>query len=194
MDNYAPHKTKPIRDWLAKRPRWHVHFTPTGASRINQVERFFALLTEKQIRRGIHHSTRTPEQDIRAFIQIHNQNPRPFRWTKSADDILDAVKRINSIAASASAIVGMPSGGLPTSGAAIAMQLLKIAGSVQKKAKAILVRRDSAKGGTVWVDKGPPSSSLESGPTALDPELCELFSLYFSDTETIPVGKVLAPR
>jgi transposase len=93
MDNYATHKTKPIRDWLAKRPRWHAHFTPTGASWINRVERFFALLTEQQIRRGIHHSTQALEQDIRAFIQIHNQNPRPFRWTKSADDILDAVKR-----------------------------------------------------------------------------------------------------
>jgi transposase len=93
MDNYATHKTKPIRDWLAKRPRWHVHFTPSGASWINQVERFFALLTEKQIRRGIHHSTKDLEADIRAFIEIHNENPRPFRWTKSADDILDAVKR-----------------------------------------------------------------------------------------------------
>jgi transposase len=91
--NYATHKTKPIRDWLAKRPRWHVHFTPTGASWINQVERFFALLTEKQIRRGIHHSTKDLEADIRAFIEIHNENPRPFRWTKSADNILDAVKR-----------------------------------------------------------------------------------------------------
>jgi transposase len=93
MDNYATHKTKPIRDWLAKRPRWHVHFTPTGASWINQVERFFALLTDKQIRRGIHCSTKALEEDIRAFIKIHNENPRPFRWTKSADDILDAVKR-----------------------------------------------------------------------------------------------------
>jgi transposase len=56
MDNYATHKTKPIRDWLLKRPRWHVHFTPTGASWINQVERFFALITDKQIRRGTHRS------------------------------------------------------------------------------------------------------------------------------------------
>jgi transposase len=93
MDNYATHKTEPIRNRLAKRPRWHVHFTPTGASWINQVERFFALLTEKQIRRGIHRSTKALEADIRAFIEIHNENPRPFRWTKSANDILDAVKR-----------------------------------------------------------------------------------------------------
>lgn len=93
MDNYATHKTKPIRDWLTKRPRWHIHFTPTGASWINQVERFFALLTDKQIRRGIHRLTKALEDDIRAFIKIHNESPRPFRWTKSADDILDAVKR-----------------------------------------------------------------------------------------------------
>jgi transposase len=93
MDNYATHKTKPIRDWLAKRPRWHVHFTPTSASWLNQVERFFALVTEKQIRRGAHRSTKDLESDIHAFIEAHNDNPKPFRWTKSADDILKAVER-----------------------------------------------------------------------------------------------------
>ena len=93
MDNYATHKTKPIRDWLAKRPRWDVHFTPTGASWINQVERFFALLTDKQIRRGVHRSTQQLENDIRAFIDAHNADPKPFRWTKSADDILAAIQR-----------------------------------------------------------------------------------------------------
>ena len=93
MDNYATHKTKPIRDWLAKRPRWHVHFTPTGASWINQVERFFALLTDKQIRRGVHRSTEALEHDIRAFIDAHNADPKPFRWTKTADDILAAIQR-----------------------------------------------------------------------------------------------------
>jgi transposase len=93
MDNYATHKTKPVRDWLAKRPRWHVHFTPTGASWINQVERFFATLTEKQIRRGVHRSTAQLEADIRAFIDAHNASPKPFRWTKSADDILAAIQR-----------------------------------------------------------------------------------------------------
>jgi transposase len=93
MDNYATHKTKLIRDWLAKRPRWQVHFTPTGASWINQVERFFALITEKQIRRGIHRSTLALERDIRAFIDAHNADPKPFRWTKSADDILAAIQR-----------------------------------------------------------------------------------------------------
>ncbi len=93
MDNYATHKTKLIRDWLAKRPRWHVHFTPTGASWINQVERFFALITDKQIRRGVHRSTQQLEADIRAFIDVHNSDPKPFRWTKTADDILAAIQR-----------------------------------------------------------------------------------------------------
>lgn len=93
MDNYATHKTKPVRDWLAKRPRWHVHFTPTSASWINQVERFFALITDKQIRRGVHRSTQHLEADIRAFIDAHNADPKPFRWTKSADDILAAIQR-----------------------------------------------------------------------------------------------------
>jgi len=93
IDNYATHKTKPIRDWLAKRPRWRVHFTPTGASWINQVERFFALLTEKQIRRGVHRSTTQLEAAIHAFIDAHNADPKPFRWTKSADDILAAIQR-----------------------------------------------------------------------------------------------------
>jgi transposase len=93
MDNYATHKTKPIRDWLAKRPHWHVHFTPTSASWINQVERFFALITEKQIRRGVHRSTQQLETDIRAFIDAHNADPKPFRWIKSANDILAAIQR-----------------------------------------------------------------------------------------------------
>ena len=93
MDNHATHKTADVRAWLARRPHWHVHFTPTSASWINQVERWFAELTRKQLRRGTHASTRQLEADIRAFIETHNQNPKPFRWTKSADDILDAVKR-----------------------------------------------------------------------------------------------------
>jgi transposase len=93
MDNYATHKTQPIRDWLLKRPRWHVHFTPTGASWINQIERFFALLSEKQIKRGVHRSTQHLERDIRAFIEANNAAPKPFRWTKSADDILASIRR-----------------------------------------------------------------------------------------------------
>src|SRR6266496_3302515 len=78
MDNYATHKTQIIRDWLVKRPRWHVHYTPTSASWINQVERFFALLTERQIRRGAHRSVDELEQAINRFIEVHNQAPKPF--------------------------------------------------------------------------------------------------------------------
>ena len=93
MDNDATHKTAAVRRWLADHPRWHVHFTPTGASWLNQVERFFALLTEKQLRRGVHRSTEELEEAIRHYIDTVNANPRPFRWTKSADDILATIKR-----------------------------------------------------------------------------------------------------
>ena len=93
MDNYATHKTPAVQRWLARHPRWHVHFTPTGASWLNQVERFFALLTAKQLRRGVHRSTRELEHAIRHYIDTVNADPRPFRWTKSADDILDTIKR-----------------------------------------------------------------------------------------------------
>ena len=79
--------------WLARRPHWHVHFTPTSASWINQVERWFAELTRKQLQRGVHRSTRQLEADIRAFIDKHDEDQKPFKWTKSADDILAAVKR-----------------------------------------------------------------------------------------------------
>ena len=93
MDNYATHKTAAVKAWLARRQHWHVHFTPTSASWINQVERWFAELTRKQLQRGVHTSTRQLEADIRAFIEQHNEDPKPFKWTKSADDILAAVKR-----------------------------------------------------------------------------------------------------
>jgi transposase len=93
MDNAATHKTKPIRDWFAKRPRWHVHFTPTSASWLNQVERFFALLTDQALRRGVHRSTAALEAAIHAYLDAHNAAPRPFRWTKSADDILANIQR-----------------------------------------------------------------------------------------------------
>lgn len=93
MDNYATHKTQIIRDWLAKRPRWHAHFTPTSASWINQVERFFALLTERQIRRGVHRNLDALHKAITSFVDRHNDNPKPFRWTKSANDILASVER-----------------------------------------------------------------------------------------------------
>jgi len=93
MDNYGTHKTKLIRDWFAKRPRWHIHRTPTSASWLNQVERFFALLTDRAIRRGVFHSVRELETSITAYINATNADPKPFRWTKSAADILASIQR-----------------------------------------------------------------------------------------------------
>ncbi len=93
MDNYATHKTPMIRNWLLKRPRWHVHHTPTGASWINQVERFFALLSERQIKRGVHRSVAALQAAITSFIDVNNTDPKPFRWTKTADDILASIER-----------------------------------------------------------------------------------------------------
>jgi transposase len=93
MDNYATHKTPAIRAWFARRPRWHVHFTPTGASWLNMVERFFAEITERQIRRGVHTSVKQLEDAIHAYIEHRNKDPRPFTWVRTADEILDTIKR-----------------------------------------------------------------------------------------------------
>src|SRR5262245_65993055 len=93
LDNYATHKTPRIRPWLTNRPRFHLHFTPTGASWINLVERWFATLTEKQLRRGVHRSTRELELAIHRYIDITNSHPKPFIWTKTADEILASVAR-----------------------------------------------------------------------------------------------------
>ena len=93
MDNYATHKTPAIRRWLAKRPRFHVHFTPTSASWINLVERWFATLTAKQIRGGTFRSTLALEAAIKNYIAISNEEPKPFIWTKTADEILESIKR-----------------------------------------------------------------------------------------------------
>lgn len=93
MDNYGTHKTALIRRWLLKRPRFHVHFTPTSASWINLVERWFALLSEKQIKRGSHRSARDLVSAIQRFMAVHNERPRPFAWTKTADEILQSVRR-----------------------------------------------------------------------------------------------------
>jgi transposase len=93
MDNYVPHKTPVVKAWLAQRPHWHIYFTPTSGSWINQVERWFAELTRKKLKRGVHRSVAQLEADIRAFIERHNDNPKPFKSIKSADEILAAVKR-----------------------------------------------------------------------------------------------------
>lgn len=93
MDNYATHKTPAIRNWLAKRPHWHVHFTPTSASWLNMVKRFFAEITERQIKRGVHRSAQDLEQALLDYIENRNIDPKPFKWVRSADQILDSVKR-----------------------------------------------------------------------------------------------------
>ena len=96
LDNYGTHKTAVIRRWLLKRPRYHLHFTPTHASWLNQVERWFALLTERQIKRGSHRSVEELESAIREFIKLHNKQPKPFHWTKTANQILASIARFAS--------------------------------------------------------------------------------------------------
>ena len=93
MDNASSHKTPTIRNWFAKRANWHPHFTPTSASWINQVERFFALLTDQQIKRGAHRSTKELKAAIATYIDARNASPKPFRWTKTADAILASIAR-----------------------------------------------------------------------------------------------------
>jgi transposase len=93
VDNYGTHKTAIIRKWFAKRPRFHVHFTPTYGSWINLVERWFAELTNKRIRRGVFRSVKDLEAAIREFIDVHNEDPKPFVWTKTADQILASIAR-----------------------------------------------------------------------------------------------------
>ena len=93
VDNYGTHKTALIRNWFAKRPRFHIHFTPTYGSWINLVERWFAELTNKRIRRGVFRSVKELEAAIREYIDVHNEDPKPFVWTKTADQILASIAR-----------------------------------------------------------------------------------------------------
>ena len=93
LDNLSTHKTPAIKRWFVRRPRFHLHFTPTSASWINLVERWFGLLTERQLRRGTHRSTRELESAIKEFLDVHNAAPKPFVWTKTADRILDSLAR-----------------------------------------------------------------------------------------------------
>ena len=94
-----PHRLRQLRHpqdprdpgWLARHPRFHVHFTPTGSSWINQVERWFGLLTDQMIRRGVHKSVQALEADIRQWIEHWNEDPKPFIWTKTADEILNSL-------------------------------------------------------------------------------------------------------
>ena len=93
LDNYGTHKTPLIQRWLLRRPRFHVHFTPTYGSWLNLVERWFAALTNKQLRRGVHRSVAQLKAAIREFIDAHHADPKPFVWTKTADQILDSIAR-----------------------------------------------------------------------------------------------------
>lgn len=92
-NKYVTHKTVMIRRWLAKRSRWRVHLTPTSSSWLNQVERFFALLTDKTIRLGIYRILAALRADVASFIERPNADPKSFRWTNSADDILASIER-----------------------------------------------------------------------------------------------------
>jgi transposase len=92
-DNLATHKTPAIERWLDAHPRFELHFTPTSSSWLNQVERWFGLLTDKQLRRGVHKSVPALEKDIRAWVAAWNENPRPFVWTKTADEIFERLNQ-----------------------------------------------------------------------------------------------------
>ena len=93
VDNYATHKTPAVRRWLKAHPRFHLHFTPTSASWLNMVERFFAEITRKRIRRGAFNSVAELKRVILEYLENHNANPKPFIWTKSAGQILEKVAR-----------------------------------------------------------------------------------------------------
>ena len=93
LDNYATHKSPTVHRWLLKHPRFHLHFIPTHSSWLNLVERWFALLSERQIKRGAHTSTGQLEAAIEQFLSVSNQASRPFVWTKTADEILDKIAR-----------------------------------------------------------------------------------------------------
>src|SRR5271165_3057497 len=93
LDNYSTHKTPAVKRWLVRHPRFHLHFTPTGSSWLNLVERWFAELTNKKIRRGAHRSVPELNRDIRAWIKAWNEDPRPYVWVKTADEILESLAR-----------------------------------------------------------------------------------------------------
>jgi len=94
LDNYGTHKTVKVKNWLLRHPRFTLHFTPTYSSWLNQVERFFAALTETQLRRGTHRSVAELERAIYEYLVHVNENPKPFVWTKSADEIIASVQRV----------------------------------------------------------------------------------------------------
>ena len=97
MDNYSAHKTEKVKNWFLRHQRYTCHFTPTSSSWLNQVERFFAALTMHQLRRGTHRSVQAVERAIRNYLEHHNQDPKPFKWTKSAEEIIASVERIRKL-------------------------------------------------------------------------------------------------
>lgn len=97
VDNYSTHKHAKVRAWLAKRPRYHLHFTPTYASWINQVERWFAIISQRAIRRGSFRNVRELKQRIEQFIERYNHDPRPFKWTATTESILAKVTKISKL-------------------------------------------------------------------------------------------------
>ena len=94
MDNYATHKHPVVKEWFARHPEYVPHFTPTSSSWLNQVERFFAQITERRIRRGVFTSVEELEKAIEDYLATHNSNPKPFVWTKDADLILRKVQKV----------------------------------------------------------------------------------------------------
>jgi transposase len=97
LDNYATHSHDRVKSWLAEHPRFHLHFVPTSCSWLNLVERFFAQITTKRIRRGSFSSVRELEDEIKSYLKVHNSEPRPFKWTASAEAIIDKVARCREI-------------------------------------------------------------------------------------------------
>ena len=93
LDNSSTHKTPAIKKWLLAHPRFQLHFTPTSSSWLNLVERWFAELTTKLLKRGTHRSVTALNNDIRAWMNTWNDDPRPYVWTKTADQILDSIRR-----------------------------------------------------------------------------------------------------
>jgi transposase len=101
LDNYGTHKHPEVKKWLAARPRYHVHFTPTSSSWLNQIERWFAEITRKRIRRGTFRSVRELTRAIHEYIRIYNNNPRPFQWVASASRIIRKVRKYKAISETA---------------------------------------------------------------------------------------------
>jgi putative transposase len=94
VDNYATHKHQKIRNWLAKRPRYHIHYTPTYSSWLNQVEIWFNIITQRAIRRGSFRNVKQLNEKIKSFVDNYNTKCRPFSWTATADSIMDKLKRL----------------------------------------------------------------------------------------------------